>query len=316
MKTQKLLLTALTLATFACSQPPSQLRAPQDSLQLAACQPPPAPPTVSDGQAAFDRYSWLTFIALNWPASPQDRGQPNCSQPLDGSGPRVWQTYKTANEVFLPGARDPGPWNQGYTAKGTSQTIRQIAKATRSTAIDADQEAVGGWLIDQRKNPTYFQMWVNKPWYNYVVDNAFYNKDNFSNRTRITLPDRAMELKSAWRILTADDASARYITQTAEVATFDEQGQPTGNTQTVTLGLVGLHIIVKAPGYPQWIWATFEHLDNVPPPTGMRHRSRLSPNRKRVSITATTTRPPPSPTNRPAARATPRSANHLRNRHR
>src|SRR5262249_23753561 len=32
-----------------------------------------------------------------------------------------------------------------------------------------------------------------------------------------------------------------------------------------TVGLVGLHIVRKTEKRQQWIWATFEHLDNVPP---------------------------------------------------
>ena len=32
----------------------------------------------------------------------------------------------------------------------------------------------------------------------------------------------------------------------------------------VTLGLVGLHIVHKTDSEPQWIWSTFEHVNNVP----------------------------------------------------
>jgi hypothetical protein len=32
----------------------------------------------------------------------------------------------------------------------------------------------------------------------------------------------------------------------------------------VTLGLTGLHVVYKAPGFPQWTWSTFEHVDNAP----------------------------------------------------
>lgn len=31
-----------------------------------------------------------------------------------------------------------------------------------------------------------------------------------------------------------------------------------------TLALVGFHIVAKTPSRPQWIWASFEHKDNVP----------------------------------------------------
>jgi hypothetical protein len=34
----------------------------------------------------------------------------------------------------------------------------------------------------------------------------------------------------------------------------------------VPVGLVGLHIVQKTPSSPQWIWSTFEQVDNVPPP--------------------------------------------------
>src|SRR5262249_5375907 len=32
----------------------------------------------------------------------------------------------------------------------------------------------------------------------------------------------------------------------------------------VTVGLVGMHIVHKTTGFPQWIWSTFEHVDNCP----------------------------------------------------
>ncbi|MDH5558909.1 MAG: hypothetical protein OEZ03_16285, partial [Alphaproteobacteria bacterium] len=44
---------------------------------------------------------------------------------------------------------------------------------------------------------------------------------------------------------------------------YDDQGRSSGRTEAGTAGLVGIHIIVKAPGFPQWIWSTFEQVDNV-----------------------------------------------------
>ena len=32
------------------------------------------------------------------------------------------------------------------------------------------------------------------------------------------------------------------------------------------MGLVGLHIVQKTPIRPQWVWSSFEHIDNVPEP--------------------------------------------------
>ena len=58
--------------------------------------------------------------------------------------------------------------------------------------------------------------------------------------------------------------TSRYHTVAAQVMTFDANGQPTGQYKSATVGLVGLHIVYKAPGFPQWTWATFEHVDNAP----------------------------------------------------
>lgn len=38
-----------------------------------------------------------------------------------------------------------------------------------------------------------------------------------------------------------------------------------GSCEDKEVGLVGLHIVQKTPTRPQWIWSSFEHVDNVPP---------------------------------------------------
>ena len=39
----------------------------------------------------------------------------------------------------------------------------------------------------------------------------------------------------------------------------------TGQCAPTLVGLVGLHIVQKTKSRPQWIWSTFEQVDNVPP---------------------------------------------------
>lgn len=69
----------------------------------------------------------------------------------------------------------------------------------------------------------------------------------------------AIELKSAWRILTSASQNARYLTTQAVLVGAN------GACTTATMGLVRLHIIHKTVTQPQFIWATFEQVDNVPP---------------------------------------------------
>lgn len=226
------------------------------------CQPPATAPAASAGQDQFDQYSWQLFVALNWPAQQGQRGVPDCSRAPGAGGYTVWQTYKTVEEIFLPQAANPSPWNSPLLAKTLG--IINIAALKNTSLVTAIDQAVGGWLIDQAGNPTYYDISANETSYNYIVANTFYNANVVSKANNIRFPNGVIEVKSSWRILTPADNASHYLTQFARVATFNDQGQRTGVTEAY-LGLVGLHLITKANGYPQWIWSTFEHIDNVPP---------------------------------------------------
>lgn len=72
----------------------------------------------------------------------------------------------------------------------------------------------------------------------------------------------ALELKAAWRILTGQpQLYGRYLTT---VAWLKDPATLQCNQQVV--GLVGLHIINKTQSSPNFIWTTFEQVDNVPEP--------------------------------------------------
>lgn len=223
-------------------------------------------------QQNIDDYSWQVFIALNRPAKQGENGTADCKERYVHS-PKVWQTYKTSEQVFLANGADPGSWHRINKTR-----LSQISKANNQSALDSHMEAVGAWLIDQKGNPTYFQMWVNETWYDYVVENKLYNRDNYTNQSKVRFPDGAMELKSAWKILTTADSSKNYITQYSQVVEFDASGEPKRNsdgsiqTKQALLGLVGFHQIMKVSGFPQWQWATFEHKLNVP---GSEYDSKL-----------------------------------------
>ena len=61
-------------------------------------------------------------------------------------------------------------------------------------------------------------------------------------------------------------ARGRYYLETAEivdVAKSLEAGRLVCSKSEVAL--VGLHIAIKTESRPQWVWSTFEHVDNVPP---------------------------------------------------
>jgi hypothetical protein len=64
-------------------------------------------------------------------------------------------------------------------------------------------------------------------------------------------------IKTAWKILANDDDPGRFYTRSVFVM---ENNKRIG----VEVGLVAMHIAIKYSELPQWLWATFEHTDNVP----------------------------------------------------
>ena len=78
----------------------------------------------------------------------------------------------------------------------------------------------------------------------------------------------AIEIKTAWVDASALPNAANYITMLATVPTYDRTTNPqiwtqTG-TNTITVALVGMHVVGSAAGHPEMIWSTFEHVRNTP----------------------------------------------------
>src|SRR5690606_5188649 len=137
--------------------------APTQAQAAAPCIPPVPVPVPFASQEDFDRYSWQTFVALNWPAKSGQRGEPDCDQSIGAEGPLVWQTFKTVEQIFLPDAANPGSWNAGESATHLVQINTSVLK--NIGIVNVADRAVGGWLIDQRGNPTYYATYVNRTAY-------------------------------------------------------------------------------------------------------------------------------------------------------
>ncbi|MCV6590991.1 MAG: hypothetical protein OIF57_18515 [Marinobacterium sp.] len=229
---------------------------------IISCEFPKDVPAANASQAEFDRYSWRMFTALNQAAGDY-RGTPDCAQPLGSTSNTVWRSYKQVGEIFLEDGSSPGPWNSAINQQQVWSSISKVSE-DGETAESTINQPVGGWLTDQQGNPTYYQIAANEVSYNYIVNNGIYNKEGAESFSqKINFPDYSVETKASWRIMEPGDDQSRYLTTPATVETFNDEGDKRGVTKEVVLGLVGLHIITKAKGYPQWVWATFEQVDNV-----------------------------------------------------
>jgi len=249
---------------------------------------------VNQDDPNLDCHMWQAFIYLNWPAKPGLRGVPDSNATFGAPGATVWETYPTVEQTFLPGAQDPGPWDQrrvlgaavpqafgGRVADGSLRALSRESKVSRevidnlgSGGTDPEilrsiTQAFGGVLYDQNRKPVYYEIALNEDQYNYIQKNGLYNADTqlaFATKQTIALPTGvttygkvgALELKAAWKILGPKDDKSRFHTAQAIVVGTWAQPQP------VTVGLVGLHIVHMASGMSQAAWGTFAHIDNAP----------------------------------------------------
>jgi hypothetical protein len=230
------------------------------------------PSFAEDAQTPFDNMAWQMFVALNWQAG-QGGGDPK--RGLAGSGPALWQTWSRPEDVF--GGPPPGCPNPDDLPR-----FNLIAKSDAQGGDEEFLQATGQPLIDVAGNWTLFERRLNDVEKNYLVGNGL---DSLAGQQAFVLSGQqvalpigempgpagapgAIEVKAAWRIIDAAD-SADYFSQRA---LLDVEGKYVADgaplCQEVTLGLVGLHLIQNngAQGNlrPQFIWASFEHVDNAP----------------------------------------------------
>jgi hypothetical protein len=75
----------------------------------------------------------------------------------------------------------------------------------------------------------------------------------------LALPNTTVELKTSWMVVDAATvASRRFYVVPGWIQHKD------GPCREVQLGLTGIHIVSKTPGFPALIWATFEQRNNAP----------------------------------------------------
>lgn len=266
--------TVLAMTAAALAQP-----VPTVSPDLPADVGPAAQSPPFD---AFDDFSWRAFIALNWPALPgaTNRGRPDTGRSFgDVAGPRVWTTWKARFEIFQPGGAAPAAWNSfdganpcGPGFDNEVPTLSAFSAFGDFNQADFSMTNVSNPLVAQNRTYLRYDVRVNEPQFDSIVDNLWFIETNLPTReTPVPFNPGSIVVKAAWRLLTAADSPeerARYYVVPA-VQVLDVAS---GTCLPQDVALVGLHIVAKTPGHPQWIWSSFEHVDNVPgitdePPT-------------------------------------------------
>jgi hypothetical protein len=172
----------------------------------------------------------------------------------------------------------------------------KVAASDRSSGVDIVDEYIEanrmGPVIDQNGWYLRFGINFNGDMYQYIVNNTLYNEEgqqafdvNDPNRDQNPVdwprgeyqgsgqvdPQSigAVMVKSAWKILGPEDNAEKFHRVLAWV--YNEAGGAFGDEPTVPescklewLALVGFHVVHRTNTAPQWVWSTFEHIDNAP----------------------------------------------------
>jgi len=216
------------------------------------------------------------------------------------STPVVFETLLTDIDTF-PSAtatggkpKQPDDW--------FSSKYKRPFNLTATSKAGALDEAFSSPLIDQNRQYTRYNVQVNRVFYEYIRQNKYYLKENLpkapspvaipplvvpktwkkdssepltlvlqpQTNTTVIQPvnGNSITLKTAWRIMIKENDSSkpwrkkddlsRYYTTTANV-----QNAVTGAIEKKLVGLVGMHIVVRTTQFPEGLWSTFGHVDNL-----------------------------------------------------
>lgn len=245
------------------------------------------PHTMTD----FGNMAWQTFKYLVWPATGRDeanprRGEADLSRKItDLKGSRVFETYKADWETFQKGAVAPLEWDK-YPKKASicadadttmpplgidSLVLASLHKFGNLDGVFGPLDApLFHILVSQKGSLVRYLTGFGKQTFNTILNNRLYGPLSVSFSGDEPEPPRlfdpgSINIKSAWIEMDgfSESEKARFHTRTAWVQRPDHDAKKR-TCGPKLVGLVALHIAHKTKSSPQWIWASFEHVQNVP----------------------------------------------------
>ncbi len=216
--------------------------------------------TVPTPDCNFHEWSWEAFT---WATALVSDGQGN-------KVPR-FMTLPTVDDLLSPDA------NAGKAharpLKLAARSLAPQAGANSNEAASAVVEADGNMLVGQNGFPVYASVHMNESYFgtakkNLIIDGGYQNQPADSY-----FDVGAAVFKATWlRLADGQTAPKGAYTTQAQVPVLQTKSIPGSVTiepvpnqfVTVTVALVGLHVVGYTVNHPEFLWGTFEHNLNAP----------------------------------------------------
>src|SRR5262249_1725837 len=145
---------------------------PSYCIPADVCNPTKQKPAWAPGQASADNLAWQLFLAMNWPANPNQPGYPDTTQQpgaLDPSGNGharpVWLDHPTADQLFGVPPQCDGPTLQ----MSSKLSDAFLSKSQPPGAFGDILQAGGGVLVDQNGVVVQYDIRVNRTEWEFIV---------------------------------------------------------------------------------------------------------------------------------------------------
>lgn len=201
---------------------------------------------ISNNALAFADIAWKTFVTLNWPANYDGSPIKQVAFGEAPSAPRVWEFYRTPEEVFLANGENPllnisnpfartlkldlikgqgsGSPENKELQKNLQNSRAWIEKVIKSgecpTKIipSPDEKKLllnnipivdkqGNYIIlEIHLNPNEFKQIVENQWYDASQLAEYNKKNNLEFKSTKSSIDAPIEVKAAWRVFDANSS--------------------------------------------------------------------------------------------------------------
>lgn len=204
-------------------------------------------------------------IKSSWLTSPSLPTEVEKNAPDGSSNFCDFYQFSSQTYLYLMSEKSPGVRNfqdlaqypllefkeNGDPADSCDETVTGITLKTSldQSSLGTTQAGSGSTIYDVSGDIVYYDVRFDKDTCNTTASAVEMNKTNLIN-----FPSGTTELKFAWKVLTSAEITAnKHVTQTQIIS-----------DKPVTLGLLGMHIAVATTDHPEFVWATYEHNNNVP----------------------------------------------------